>query len=98
MMMPGDRTGLRFAYHALGRKRESDAALKALIKFPKRAAWLVAEVYAFRGESDLAFEWLERAYADRDAGLAEMKMDPMLEKLRDSPRYQALFKKMRLPL
>jgi TolB-like protein/class 3 adenylate cyclase/Flp pilus assembly protein TadD len=90
--------GLALAYHALGRKRESDAALKTLIEFPKRAAWLVAEVYAFRGETDLAFEWLERAYADRDAGLAEMKMDPLLEKLRGTPRYQMLFQKMRLPL
>jgi len=54
-------------------------------------------VYAFRGEADRAFEWLERAYAQRDSGLAEMKGDPLLKSLERDPRYAAFLKKMRLP-
>jgi eukaryotic-like serine/threonine-protein kinase len=86
------------AYHALGRKKESDARLAELIKFPAGAQWLVAEVYAYREETDQAFQWLERCYTERDPGLAEMKEDPLLNSLKGDPRYTALLKKMRLPL
>jgi tetratricopeptide (TPR) repeat protein len=91
--------GLALAYHALGRKKESDAALAELIK-KGHADWAfqIAEVYAFRGETDKALEWLERAHAQRDAGLTLMKGDPLLKNLERDPRYAALLKKVRLPL
>jgi TolB-like protein/tetratricopeptide (TPR) repeat protein len=89
---------LALAYHALGRKKESDAKLAELIEFPTGAHWLVAGVYAYRGETDQAFQWLERCYTERDPGLTEMKADPLLKSLRHDPRYQALLKKMGLPL
>ena len=54
-------------------------------------------MYAFRGEPDRAFEWLERAYRQRDAGLMEIKADPLLKNLERDPRYGAFLKKMRLP-
>ena len=50
-------------YHALGRRSESNAALAAFkSKYGGEMAYQVAEVHAFRGEADLALEWLERAY------------------------------------
>jgi adenylate cyclase len=54
-------------------------------------------VYAFRGEANRAFEWLERAYSQRNGGLSEMKGDPPLKSLERDPRYAAFLKKMRLP-
>ncbi len=91
--------GQALAYHALGRKKESDAALAELIaKYHAEAAYQVAEVYAFRGKADLAFEWLERAYTQRDGGLSEMKGDPLLKSIERDPRYAAFLKKMRLPV
>ena len=46
------------AYHALGRKKESDAALSQLIaKYHAIDAYEIADVYAFRNQSDEAFEW-----------------------------------------
>ncbi|HJS57976.1 MAG TPA: tetratricopeptide repeat protein, partial [Vicinamibacteria bacterium] len=93
------RYGLALAYHALGWKKEAAAALLELIeKNHKEAAWQIAQVFAFRGEADEAFEWLERAYAQRDPGITELKSDPLLKSLRADPRYTALLKKMRLPL
>jgi serine/threonine protein kinase/tetratricopeptide (TPR) repeat protein len=90
--------GLALTYHALGRKQESDAALAELIaKFQAVSAFQVAEVYAFRGESDRAFQWLERAYVQRDGGLTWIKGDPLLKSLQRDPRYAAFLKKMRLP-
>ncbi|PYL77546.1 MAG: hypothetical protein DMF27_05635, partial [Verrucomicrobia bacterium] len=43
--------GLPLAYHALGRKADSDAALAALIaKYEKDGPSNIASVYAYRGE------------------------------------------------
>jgi serine/threonine protein kinase len=79
--------GKALAYHALGRKKESDAALAELVaKYHAAWAYQIAEVYAFRVEADRAFEWLEGAYAQRDIGLTYMKGDPLLNLERD-PRY-----------
>ncbi|HYN15983.1 MAG TPA: tetratricopeptide repeat protein, partial [Terriglobales bacterium] len=90
--------GLALAYHALGRKKEADAALAEYVaKYHADWAFQIAELYAFRGEADRALEWLERAYAQRDGGLAEMKGDPLLKSLEHDPRYAAFLKKMRLP-
>ncbi|HEX8895632.1 MAG TPA: tetratricopeptide repeat protein, partial [Terriglobales bacterium] len=56
-------TDQALVYHALGREQDSDAVLVELIaKHDTDWAYQIAEVYAFRGESDKAFEWLERAY------------------------------------
>jgi tetratricopeptide (TPR) repeat protein len=88
--------GLALTYYALGRKRESDAALAELSKVPD-APYQMAEVYAYRGETDKAFEWLERTYTNHDAGLAEMKADPLLKNVEHDPRYAALLQKIGLP-
>jgi tetratricopeptide (TPR) repeat protein len=85
-------------YHALGRKKESDAALRELIaKYQATSPYLIAEIYAFRNQSDEAFEWLERAYAQRDDGLISTKVDPLLKSLHNDPRFAALLKKLNLP-
>ncbi|MCI0606599.1 hypothetical protein L0156_26745 [bacterium] len=51
-----------------------------------------------RRETDKAFEWLERAYKQRDGGLSTMKGDPLLRNLERDPRYRAFLQKMKLPL
>jgi tetratricopeptide (TPR) repeat protein len=86
------------AYYALGRKKESDAALSELIaKYHASDAYDIAEVYAFRNQSDEAFEWLDRAYAQRDSGLVGTKAEPLLKSLHKDPRYAAFLKKLNLP-
>jgi len=91
--------GYSVVYYALGREKESDAALSELITtYRADSAFQIAGVYAFRGETDKAFEWLERAYVQHDAGLAATKVDPLLKNLRQDPRYIAFLNKLRLPL
>jgi hypothetical protein len=86
------------AYHALGQEKESDAAVRELIaKYHAIDAYQIAEVYAFRNQSDEAFEWLDRAYAQRDPGLIGTKVDPLLKSLLSDSRYAALLKKLNLP-
>jgi len=85
-------------YHALGREQDSNAVLAALIaKHRNDSAYQIAEVYAFRSESDKSFEWLERAYEQRDAGVPDIKVDPVFSSLRRDPRFTELLKKLRLP-
>ena len=86
------------AYYALGRKKESDAALSKLItKYHASMAYQIAQVYGFRNQSDEAFEWLDRAYAQRDGGLIITKVDPLLKSLHSDPRFAAFLKKLNLP-
>jgi TolB-like protein/DNA-binding winged helix-turn-helix (wHTH) protein len=94
----GKLTGEVLAYHALGRKQDSNAALAGLIaKYDTSSAYQIAQVYAYRGESDKSFEWLERAYDQRDTGLPLFNTEPLFKNLHHDPRYADLLKKLRLP-
>ena len=76
---------------------EADAALADLIKSSADgAAFQIAEVYAYRGEKDRAFEWLERARRQRDSGLVGLQVDPFLANLHEDPRWNAFLHKMGL--
>ncbi|MCI0446877.1 tetratricopeptide repeat protein [bacterium] len=91
--------GLALYYHATGNKKEAASTLNEFIKeFENDASFQVAEIYAYRNEPDKAFEWLERAYKQRDGGLEEMKISPLLRNLHDDPRWSAFLKKMKLPV
>ncbi len=88
---------LAIVHHGLGHRAESDAALNALIeKYSEDSAFQIADVYTVRGEVDRAFEWFERAYAQRDPGLNVMKTSPRLRSLHGDPRWAEFLKKMGL--
>jgi tetratricopeptide (TPR) repeat protein len=92
------QTGVAMAEHAVGNAAESQRALDDLIaKYAHDSAYQVADVYAWRGESDKAFEWLERAYEQHDAGLSSIKTDPVFKPLWTDARFAALLKKVGLP-
>ena len=83
--------------HARGRERQSQLALKELIdRYAQENAYQIGDVYAWRGEKDSAFEWLERAYRQRDSGLNGINYDPLLAGLRGDPRFDALRTKLKL--
>ncbi len=91
------QTGVAMAEHDLGHANESQHELDELIaKYAHDAAYQIAEVYAWRGERDKAFEWLTRAYTQRDAGLAFLGFDPLVAKLRGDSRYAAMLKRLNL--
>ena len=81
-------TALAVTYHALSRKTDSDSALAKLIAdHEKDSPYNVAAVYAFRGEADKAFEWLDRAVAEKDPGVSEIVTDVIVANLRSDPRW-----------
>jgi TolB-like protein/DNA-binding winged helix-turn-helix (wHTH) protein/Flp pilus assembly protein TadD len=92
-------TGLALVYHALGRTQDSDAALTRLIAtHAEDSPYQIAEIYAYHGDVDQAFGWLKRSYLQRDPGLNQLKLDPLLKNLRADPRYSDLLRMMGLPV
>ncbi len=91
--------GFALAYHALGQRDRADAALARLEKeHGEYFAMYIAEAYAFRGEKDRAFEWLDRALAQRDMSLFFIKQEVLFASLESDPRYRAFLRKMKLPI
>jgi tetratricopeptide (TPR) repeat protein len=90
--------GLALVSHAMGRPDESQAALDDLVRTQaSSAAFQIAGVYAFRGEADRAFEWLERARAQHDEGLEHLLTDPFLAGIRGDSRWKPVLRKMNVP-
>jgi TolB-like protein/class 3 adenylate cyclase/Tfp pilus assembly protein PilF len=88
---------LAMIHHSQGRAAESDAALQILITgFGWTAAYQVAEACAYRDEVDKAFEWLERAFEQRDAGVTVSGTDVILRPLHGDPRWQPFLKRLGL--
>ena len=91
--------GLALLNYAMNRIDDSDKDLAEIIKEDQNdSAFQIAEIYAFRGEKDEVFKWLERAYKQRDSGLAEIKGDPLLSSIVKDKRYDTFLTKMKLPL
>ncbi len=79
------------AYHRLGDSDSHRKALKELIDSHSHDAGLqIAIVYAQAGDMDKAFEWLEKAFQQRDPGLIELESDPELEPLRGDERFRSM--------
>jgi len=84
--------------HTLGDAAASDAALQEYINdYASGYEYQIAIVYAFRGEIDNAFEWLQRGYDNDDPGLTDMAMDRDLASLHEDPRWEPFLDKLGLP-
>jgi TolB-like protein/Tfp pilus assembly protein PilF/DNA-binding XRE family transcriptional regulator len=87
--------GVAMSQHALGQRALREAALRELVdRCAGDGALQIAETYAFLGDRDRAFEWLERAYAQRDSGLAQMQSWPLLRGLHGDARWRPFLRKM----
>ncbi len=93
------RMGDALLEHQLHHPAEAQRALDKLLAASTavQAAYQIAQIYAWRGEAVRAFEWLETAYRNHDAGLGYLKYDPFLRNIRSDPRYASLLAKMKLP-
>jgi TolB-like protein/tetratricopeptide (TPR) repeat protein len=92
------RQFLAVASHDLKRPQEARAALEEMLaKNADDAPFQIACVYAWFGQADKAFEWLDRAFEKHDGGVADLRMEPLLRSLRNDPRYKAIEKRLNLP-
>jgi TolB-like protein len=92
------RFELALAYYARGDRAAADAALADMVANDRNLlAYQIAEVYAWRGETDKAFEWLQIAYDNHDTGILSLLIDPLMRGLRSDPRYKIMVEKIGLP-
>jgi TolB-like protein len=86
------------AAYSLGHADESNHALDELIeKFGSKTPARIGAIYAWRGDNDRAFQWLERGLGIRDQDLETIRYYPLVQRLKGDPRYAALLRKMNLP-
>ena len=92
------RFELALAHYTRGDRGASDAALAELIEKDRNfLAYQVAEVYAWRGENDKAFEWLQVSLDNHDTGTLSLLINPLMRGLRHDPRYSGMLAKIGLP-
>jgi TolB-like protein len=93
------RFELALADYTRGERRAADEALAELIaKDRDFLAYQIAQVYAWRGENDKAFEWLQVSLDTHDTGTVSLLIDPLLRGLQHDPRYKSLLTKIGLPV
>jgi len=81
----------------MGETQKAQMALDEYLELPSQDyPFAVSYLYAWRGENDEAFEWLEMALEQRDTGLSTILGDPVLARLKDDPRYPIFLEKMGL--
>jgi tetratricopeptide (TPR) repeat protein len=81
-------------HHRLGNAAASREALEELTaKMAGTSALQIAEVHGARGDVEAAFQWLERAYRQRDVGIAHIKPSLHFRSIRSDPRWPAFLKK-----
>jgi hypothetical protein len=83
--------------HAMGHREAADEALQKLSdQHGRSAAYQIAMLHGFRGEVDAAFEWLERAYEQRDPGVVNTPSDSLFHSLHADPRWRVFLDKMKM--
>ena len=88
---------LGHAYAAAGRRTEAQRILNQLLERSRQtyvAPYYIALIYAGLNEKDQVFEWLEKAYQEREAYFNLFKVEPVFDDLRSDPRYLSLLKRI----
>ena len=94
----GRQAGFAMVDHARGRKADADAMVARLVKeHANDSAYMIANVYAFRGQPGEATKWLNRAYAQKDPALYFVNVELPLKSLEHDPGFKAFLRKMNLP-
>jgi TolB-like protein/Flp pilus assembly protein TadD len=89
---------LALVLHKLGQLTDAESALtKAIALAGEAPAFQCAEVYAQWADQPRALSWLETALRTHDAGLPQLRVDPLLDPLRKEPRYQAIVRALKFP-
>lgn len=89
--------GTAIAQYERGDQAASDIALQKLIdQYAIADGYWVGAVYAWRGEPELAFHWIDRAIRGGDSSAVYLSFDPLMQKLRGDPRYAKYLAAMNL--
>jgi TolB-like protein/Flp pilus assembly protein TadD len=89
---------LAVIYDKLGRHADAEAELEKIKAAQgETSAYQYATIYAQWGNRAKALEWLDTAKRLRDTGLVQLKTDPLMDPLRQEPRFQAVMRELKFP-
>src|SRR5262249_31391993 len=81
-------SALALARQIGGDRGAADVALKKLIdKDARLAGYWIAQIYAARNDAKQTFEWLDRAWTNRDSSISILLYDPLILRYKDDPRF-----------
>ena len=90
------RLGLPLGYRAAGDATRAQAALADLVAHGEGAEFQVAEAYAFLGDKDRAFEYLDKALSS-DPGVVWSRNDWLFDSISGDPRFAAYLSRLGMP-
>src|SRR5262249_32313669 len=100
---PSDQNYLFYAaysYAKQGRRSDAEAAISKLREVEKTEPiepFTFAEIYLGLGDKDRAIAELEKDFVERGYYMSYLRVDPLLDPLRDDPRFTSLMKRVGLP-
>jgi TolB-like protein/Tfp pilus assembly protein PilF len=87
--------GRVISFHALGRLQDFESELeKFRTEYQDKWPSEIAHVYAWTGNHDAAFEWLDKAVGMNEGGITNSRRIPWLKPLHDDPRWQVYLEKI----
>jgi TolB-like protein/Tfp pilus assembly protein PilF len=89
---------LAITYQKLGRHAAAEAQLASVKSwYGDRGAFQYAEVSSQWGDTATALAWLETGMRLNDSGLSALRIDPLLDPVRNEPRFQAIERALKFP-
>jgi TolB-like protein/tetratricopeptide (TPR) repeat protein len=89
---------LALVYHTLGRQADAEHELEQFKTLDgDAAAYAYAEIYAQWGNGPDALQWLTKTKRLHSTALQRLKVDPLLDPIRNEPQFKALLARMKFP-
>ncbi len=91
------RIGVAYVYALMGRKNDARRMLAGELQWANKVPAILCMVPVGLGDSNAAFELLDKAYEMHDYQMSSVKVDPYFDPLRPDPRFQGLLQRMNFP-
>jgi adenylate cyclase len=98
MSTPRFKSSQALAYHKTGDSMKAREIINELISdseqsLPGSIEYFIGLYYSGTGDADSAFYWLEKAYNRHSAEMYWLRVNPVLDNIRDDPRYWDLYER-----
>ena len=85
------------AYGLCGKRSEAEKLLEEITLAGIASPYSIAGIHGALGDPDSAFDWLNKAFEQRDVQLVSLKVDPFVDPIRQDHRFHELVNRVGLP-